>query len=415
MMAKIAVLGHGVVGSGVVEIINTNKSNISRRAGQDIEVKRILDLREFNDLPYADKFTKSFDDIVNDDEITVVVEVMGGVNPAYEFVKASLEKGKSVVTSNKELVATKGAQLLKIASENNVNFFFEASVGGGIPIIRPMHQCLAANDIYEIIGILNGTTNFILTKMIKEQMSFDDALKLAQDLGYAERNPSADVDGHDACRKICILASLAFGKQISPEFVKTQGITNITLEDVEYANAFGGVIKLIARATHLSNEGIECIVSPAIVKKSSQLAGIDDVFNGVLVRGNATGDVVFYGKGAGKLPTASAVVADVIDEIKLEGTSKSLKWDECSENIVLSSANYVNEYYVRISGDDQAHIKASVKREFGDVMYLHSPNNSEKELAFISQPITEQQLSQKSATFVEDDIKLLSSIRVVDC
>ena len=231
-MAKIAVLGHGVVGSGVCEVIHENQESIIRRAGQPIEVKRILDLRDFDGLPYRDKFTKNFDDILNDDEISIVVEVMGGVSPAFEFSVASLKKGKSVVTSNKELVAAKGAQLLKIARENNCNYFFEASVGGGIPIIRPMHMCLAANEIDEIAGILNGTTNFILTKMIKEGTSFDEALKTAQDLGYAERNPAADVEGYDACRKICILASLAFGRHVYPEYVHTEGITKITLEDV---------------------------------------------------------------------------------------------------------------------------------------------------------------------------------------
>ena len=218
-MAKIAVLGHGVVGSGVCEVIEENKESITRRAGQPIEVKRILDLRDFDDLPYRDKFTKNIDDILNDDEISIVVEVMGGVSPAFEFTSRALQKGKSVVTSNKELVASKGAQLLALAKENNCNYFFEASVGGGIPIIRPMHLCLAANEIDEIVGILNGTTNFILTKMIRENMEFDTALKLAQDLGYAERNPAADVEGHDACRKICILASLAFGRHVYPQYV----------------------------------------------------------------------------------------------------------------------------------------------------------------------------------------------------
>ena len=299
-MAKIAVLGHGVVGSGVCEVIEENQDSIIRRAGQSIEVKRILDLRDFDDLPYRDKFTKNFDDILNDDEISIVVEVMGGVSPAFEFSVAALKKGKSVVTSNKELVAAKGAQLLKIAKEHNCNYFFEASVGGGIPIIRPMHMCLAANEIDEIAGILNGTTNFILTKMIKEGISFDAALKMAQDLGYAERNPAADVEGHDACRKICILASLAFGRHVYPEYVHTEGITKITLEDVSYAENWGGVIKLIGEAKRIpDSKQIECLVSPAFVHGESQLANIDDVFNGVLVRGNATGDVVFYGKGAG--------------------------------------------------------------------------------------------------------------------
>lgn len=413
-MAKIAVLGHGVVGSGVVEVIHTNKENIKKRAGQDIEVKKILDLREFPELSYSDKFTKNFDDIINDDEITVVVEVLGGVNPAYEFAKASLEKGKSVVTSNKELVAAKGAELLKIAKENHVNFFFEASVGGGIPIIRPMHQCLAANEINEIAGILNGTTNFILTKMIKDQMDFDTALKLAQDLGYAERNPSADVDGHDACRKICILSSLAFGKQVNPDNVKIEGITKITLEDVEYAENSNSVIKLIGRAKRKQNGKIECMVSPAFVSKNSQLASIDDVFNGVLVRGNATGDVVFYGKGAGKLPTASAVVADVIDVAKSIDTSRSLTWDECHENIVENYKDTNSIFYVRVVSKHPEYVNASIEREFGKVKFLHRKDQPKNEVAFITKEIQERNMQNKLALLVEDDVTILSTIRLVN-
>ena len=236
-MVKIAIMGHGTVGSGVVEVLTTHADSITSRAKQEIDIKYILDLREFPDSPLADRFTKSFDDILNDPEILVVVEVMGGLHPAYDYVKSCLEAGKSVVTSNKELVAAKGAELLKIAQEKNLNFLFEASVGGGIPIIRPMSQCLAANDVVEVAGILNGTTNFILTKMINEDMSFEDALALAQKLGYAERNPAADVEGHDACRKICILASLAYGKHVYPDQVHTEGITNISLADVKYAEA----------------------------------------------------------------------------------------------------------------------------------------------------------------------------------
>ncbi len=292
-MVKIAVLGHGVVGSGVCEVVETNQSSILRRAGQPIEVKRILDLRDF-DVPYRDKLTKDFQDILQDEEISIVVETMGGTHPAYEYSVAALKRGKNVVTSNKELVAAKGAALLQLAKEHNCNYFFEASVGGGIPIIRPMHLCLAANEINEIAGILNGTTNFILTKMFKEGMDFASALSQAQELGYAERDPSADVEGWDACRKICILASLAFGRQVHPEHVYTEGITRIAPEDVEYAESWGGVIKLIARARRREEDGlVECMVSPAFVHGESQLAGIDGVYNGVLIRGNATGDVVF--------------------------------------------------------------------------------------------------------------------------
>lgn len=413
-MAKIAVLGHGVVGSGVVEVTISNKDGIKRRAGEEIEVKRILDLRDFDDLTYSEKFTKSFDDILNDNEISIVVETIGGINPAYDFVVALINKGKSVVTSNKELVASKGAELLKLARDNQVNFLFEASVGGGIPIIRPMHQCLAANEIDEIAGILNGTTNFILTKMIKEKMDFDTALKLAQDLGYAERNPSADVDGHDACRKICILASLAFGKHVNPDNVKTEGISAITIDDIEYAANWGGVIKLIARAKRRDDDKIEAMVSPAFVHNGSQLASIDDVFNGVLVRGNATGDVVFYGKGAGKLPTASAVVADVIDAAKATKTSVSLTWEECSENIVECYKNTDTAFYVRVQSDDDIVARHAIEREFGKVNYLSRKNKPDNEYAFTTEVICERDMIAKLTTLVEADITVISNIRLVD-
>lgn len=415
-MAKIAVLGHGVVGSGVCEVIEENQDSIIRRAGQPIEVKRILDLRDFDDLPYHDKFTKNFDDILNDDEISIVVEVMGGVSPAFEFSVAALKKGKSVVTSNKELVAAKGAQLLKIAKEHNCNYFFEASVGGGIPIIRPMHMCLAANEIDEIAGILNGTTNFILTKMIKEGISFDAALKMAQDLGYAERNPAADVEGHDACRKICILASLAFGRHVYPEYVHTEGITKITLEDVSYAENWGGVIKLIGEAKRIpDSEQIECLVSPAFVHGESQLANIDDVFNGVLVRGNATGDVVFYGKGAGKLPTASAVVADVIHEAKVSGTSTSLTWADSTENFVLSYDEVQSAFYVRLTLDDNAFAKGEISALFVGASFLSRAAKPESELAFVTEPLSGSLLCEKLDCLKDEGAQILSVIRVADC
>ena len=276
-------MGHGVVGGGVAEIIATHKQKLFSAVGEDIYIKHILDLREFPDSPFADRFTKNFEDISNDIEVRIVVETMGGLHPSYEYVKDCLLKGKSVVTSNKELVAAYGAELLAIASEQNANFLFEASVGGGIPIIRPMNQCLVANNVSEIAGILNGTTNFILTKMIRENMSFEKALKLAQELGYAERNPAADVEGHDACRKICILASLAFGKHIYPDAVRTEGITDITLEDVEYASIWGGVIKLIGTVKKVGKDTIDIIVAPMFVPLNSQLANIDDVFNGMSI------------------------------------------------------------------------------------------------------------------------------------
>lgn len=413
-MINIAVLGHGVVGSGVVEVINQNQESVAKNAGDSVRVKRILDLREF-DVPYADIFTKDFNDILNDDEISVVAEVMGGVHPAYEFTKQALEHGKSVVTSNKELVAQKGAELLATAKAHNVNYYFEASVGGGIPIIRPMHLCLAANKIDEIAGILNGTTNFILTKMITEQMEFGAALKLAQELGYAERNPEADVEGHDACRKICILASLAYGKHVYPEYVHTEGITNITLEDVEYAASHNCVIKLIGQAKALDDNGrLSCMVSPALISKQSQLAGIDDVFNGILVRGNATGDVVFYGKGAGKLPTASAVVADIIDVSKAKGTSASLTWTDDGQNHVVDYLKTDSSYYVRVKAEGNVNWKAVIADVFGEVTFLSRANQPEEEAAFVLDSINEQALLDKEAQLADQNIRVLGKIRILN-
>ena len=350
-MVKIAIMGYGVVGSGVGEVLRVHVDSIAKRAKEEIRIKYILDLRDFPDSPFADRFVKDFDVILNDPEVQIVVEVMGGLHPAFDYVKACLENGKSVVTSNKELVAAKGAELLAIAQKNNLNFLFEASVGGGIPIIRPISQCLAANDVIGIAGILNGTTNFILTKMIREGMAFDDALKLAQQLGYAERDPSADVEGIDACRKICILASLAYGTHVYPDSVHTEGITAITKEDVGYAGAWGGVIKLIGEVKKLENGRIHIQVAPMFISRESQLANVDDVFNGILVRGDATGDVVFYGKGAGKLPTASAVVADVIDALK-EGAKvhDSLFWKPAPRREGLLPDPGVYAWYLRVRG-----------------------------------------------------------------
>lgn len=412
-MAKVAVLGHGVVGSGVVEVMQKNKSVIEKKAGQTMEVKRILDLREFPGLPYSDKFTKDFQDILNDDEISVVAEVMGGTHPAFEFATACLEKGKSVVTSNKELVAAKGAELLATAKKNNVNFFFEASVGGGIPIIQPLHLCLSANRIEEIAGILNGTTNFILTKMIHENMPFDQALKLAQELGYAEKDPTADIEGHDACRKICILASLCYGKHVYPESVHTEGITGLTLEDVAYAGDWGGVIKLIGRAKRLENGMVSAMVCPAFIPNDSQLANINDVFNGILVRGNATGDVVFYGKGAGKLPTASAVVSDIIAAAKAHGTSNSLTWADCHEDYVIDYKKCDIAFYLRfVSNDPNA--KAKVQAKLGAVHFLNRDDQPVNEFAVTTEILNEGALEQALDDLSKENIKLLGKIRILD-
>jgi len=383
-----------------------NNENISARAGQDLEIKYILDLRDFDNLPYSDKFIKDFNLIANDEEISIVAEVMGGIEPAYSYVKTCLEKGKSVVTSNKELVAAKGAELLKIAREKGVNFFFEASVGGGIPIIRPLHSCLAANKITEIAGILNGTTNFILTKMIHEKMDFDAALKMAQELGYAERNPDADVKGHDACRKICILASLAFGRHVYPESVYTEGITEISLADVETAGKLGYVIKLIGRAKE-ENSRVSIMVSPALISKDSQLAGIDDVFNGILVRGNAIGDVVFYGRGAGKLPTASAVVADIIDAAKSETNVRSLYWNDDSTDFVEPFENISSSFMLRLKGSVEAY--KSVVSDTGTVLL-----GNDNEFAVITSQITESEIKNIEERLAELNVKVLSKIRVLD-
>ena len=402
-MKKIAVLGYGVVGSGTVEILYNHKESIEKKIGESYEVKYILDLRDFPDSPYADKFTKSFDDIVNDKEVDIVVEVLGGVKFAYPYVKASLEAGKSVVTSNKELVAAYGAELLKIAREKDVNFFFEASVGGGIPIIRPLNQCLSANKIDEIAGILNGTTNFILTKMIKEGMGFDEALKIAQDLGYAEKDPTADVEGHDTCRKICILSALAFGKHVYPDNIHTEGITKITLEDVKYCESIGSVIKLIGYASEKDGK-VTVMTCPAVIDGDSQLAGVNDVFNAILVRGDATGDVVFYGKGAGKLPTASAVVSDVIIAAKEKSTTRMMSWEDSEQNFIVPESEISNSFYVRANAN-----KADVEKLFGNVRYLSRENAPSGEVAFITDVINEKTFAEKCS-----NIDVIGSIRVMN-
>lgn len=413
-MVKIAVMGYGVVGSGVVEVLTNHTENISRRAKEQISIKYILDLRDFPGSPFESKFTKSFDTILNDPEVKIVVEVMGGLHPSFEYVKACLEAGKSVVTSNKELVAAKGAELLKIAQKNNLNFLFEASVGGGIPIIRPISQCLAANDVVGIAGILNGTTNFILTKMIREQMTFEDALALAQKLGYAERNPAADIEGADACRKICILASLAYGKHVYPEQVHTEGITKITLADVEYAAAWGGVVKLIGQVHALENGKLQIIVCPMFIPRESQLATVDDVFNGIMVRGDSTGDVVFYGKGAGKLPTASAVVADIIDCVKHFKARKYLFWEDGSED-------YIEDYrlnticmFVRAKADDETLAMKNINHIFGGITRLSRKKAENGEIAFVTDCMKEEEILSKLEELKSLGVRVENTIRIGD-
>ena len=402
-MIKMALMGHGVVGSGVAELFFKHKKDYEKKVGDELDLKYILDLRDFPDLEYSDRFTKDFDDIINDDEIKIVVEVMGGVGAAYSFVKQCLQKGKSVATSNKELVATHGAELLKIAKEQNANFLFEASVGGGIPIIRPIFQCLSANDILEIDGILNGTTNYILTKMI-EGNSFEDALKTAQELGYAERDPSADVEGADACRKICILAALAFGKHVYPDWVHTEGITKITLDDVDCASKAGYVIKLIGRTTVCGNGSITAAVYPAFVPKTSQLSGVDDVFNAILVRGDAVSDAVFYGRGAGKLPTASAVVADVIDCAKHIEHRRRLDWDDCTDATYVKPISECDaKMFIRAKADST--IADKVKSAFGTEIFAEKDGV----VAFFTNTDKESVLDEKLA-----NLDIVSKIRVLD-
>ena len=333
-MISVALLGFGVVGSGCAEVLTANKEKIEAHIGQKINIKYILDLREFPDSPFGKLVVHDFNTILNDPEVSIVAEMMGGSHPAYDFTKALLEAGKSVVTSNKEVVSTFGVELLSIAAANNARYLFEASVGGGIPIIRPLTNDLAANEILSIDGILNGTTNFILTKMKNEGSDFEDVLKEAQRLGYAEANPSADVDGIDAARKIAILGAMASGKLADPKKIPTVGIRNVTAEDTEIAKEMGYAIKLIGHYEKTDDGRLSLSVAPRFVPFSIPLASIDDVFNGIMVRGSMLGDSLFYGKGAGKLPTASAVCADIIDAAKNpEAGAVPLCWTASDDNL----------------------------------------------------------------------------------
>ena len=402
-MISVAIMGHGTVGSGVAEILTTHKQKLFKAVGEELYVKHILDLREFPDSPLADRFTKNFEDIVNDIEVRVVVEVMGGTNPAYDFVKRCLQAGKSVVTSNKELVAKHGAELLAVAKENNANFLFEASVGGGIPIIRPLSQCLVANEVDEIAGILNGTTNFIFGKMINDNMDFSDALKLAQDLGYAERNPEADIEGHDACRKICILASLAFGKHIYPDNVYTKGISEITLDDVKYADSLNYVIKLIGDVKKTEDGKLDILVAPMLLSKDCILSDINDVFNGILVKGDCTGDVMFYGKGAGKLPTASAVVADVVDCAKHLKARKRIFWTDSDGSQVASYKDSKTAMYIRVAGKGEM-----AQSLFPDSEIMKADGNT----VLMTQEYKFGEIEEKIAKLNENGEKFLSAIRI---
>lgn len=403
-MAKVAIMGYGTVGSGVYDIIKKNADKLCLNTnGEPVEIKYILDIRDFEDHPEKELFTKDFNDILHDGEVSVIAEVMGGLHPAYEFTKSLLEAGKSVVTSNKELVATYGSELLELAADKNVNYLFEASVGGGIPIIRPMHQCLTANNIEKIAGILNGTTNYILNQMIKNGKTFDAALNDAQAKGYAEKNPAADVEGYDACRKIAILASLASGKTVDYNDIETEGITNITLEDVKYAAQLDSVIKLIGYAEFLENGKIYAAVSPMLVNNASPLAGVDGVFNAITVVGDCVGEVMFYGRGAGKLPTASAVVADIVDSVKHRERSKKISWKKADENIAASIDDKSFRYFIRCTDSAENVIKIFGKCEFTD-------NIAAGESAFITPALTGSEKEEKLGKLSG----AVSCIRVLD-
>lgn len=395
---KIAVMGYGTIGSGVVEVLEVNKDLIKERAGEAVEVKYILDLRDFPGDPYEKCIVHDYQTIVDDPEIGIVVEAMGGVEPAYTFVKAMLLAGKQVTTSNKNLVAEKGAELIQIARERNLNFMFGASVGGGIPIIRPLNTCLTADEIEEITGILNGTTNYMLTRMANEGVSFDNVLKDAQAKGYAEADPTADVEGIDPCRKIAILTSLVCQKQVNYEDIYTEGITKITTEDFAYAKKMERSIKLLA-SSKKADDKYACMVAPFMLEKSHPLCNVNDVFNSVFVHGNMLGDAMFYGSGAGKLPTASAVVADIVDMVKHNGTNVAIEWSQEKMSLVDYKEN-VNRFFVRTTS-----AKDEVENVFGEVEYVEGVVADE--IGFVTGVMTE-------ATFAEkiEKVSCISRIRL---
>lgn len=403
-MLNVGILGYGTVGSGVFEILTSSKDSISKRAGRDINVKYVLDLREFPEDVVEPVLVHEYSLIVNDPDVQIIVETMGGVHPAFEFVKEALEKGKSVCTSNKELVAKHGAELLEIAKEKKVNFLFEASVGGGIPIIRPLNQSLTVDEIEEITGILNGTTNYILTKMSQEGSDFETVLKEAQEKGYAERNPEADVEGYDACRKIAILTSLAYGMQVDYEDIYTEGITKLTDTDFKYAKALELSIKIFGTSKKVGNK-VYAMVAPMMITSNNPLYSVNDVFNGIFVKGNFLGDVMFYGKGAGKLPTASAVVADVVDAAKHQGTNIMTIWS--SQKLELANIEEASHiFFVRLQGTKDS-LESKVKEAFGEVTEV-KVQGIENEYAFITKELSEKAFK----TQIEKFDTFISRIRV---
>lgn len=400
IMIKVAVMGYGTIGSGVVEVLETNRESIAKKSGDGLEVKYVLDLRDFPGDPIQDKVVHDYTVIVNDPEVQIVVETMGGVEPAYTFVKAMLEAGKHVTTSNKALVADKGAELIALAKEKNVNFLFEASVGGGIPIIRSLNSCLTADEIEEITGILNGTTNYMMTKMSNEGSEFADVLKDAQEKGYAEKDPSADIEGYDACRKIAILTSLVCGQQVDFNDIHTEGITKISATDIKYAKSMGRAIKLLASSKKTQN-GYAAMVAPFLLSSNHPLYPVNDVFNAVFVRGNVLGDAMFYGSGAGKLPTASAVVADVVDIAKHLNRNIWVEWS--SEKLELVDYKKAsNTFFVRTT-----EAKDKVEQVFGAVNYVEAEGVT-GEIGFVTEEMSEEAFAAKSTTLGN----VLSVIRV---
>lgn len=392
-MVQVAVLGYGVVGSGTAEVIRMNNDSISDKVGDKVVVSKILDIRDFPGSPDADIITHDANEVFENPDIDIVVETIGGATIAYEFTKRALSNGKHVVTSNKELVAKHGPELLKLAKDNNVSYMYEASVGGGIPIIRPLGQCLAANEITGILGILNGTTNYILTKMKKEGKDFAECLKEAQANGYAEQDPTADIEGHDAVRKIAILSSLAYGEYVDSENISTEGITKLTLNDMKFAEKIGSTIKLLALSRRVE-DGIYARVSPVVIPLSHPLSSVEDVFNGIMVRGNALGDAMFYGRGAGKLPTASAVVADVIDCAKNLGEFKGQIWEKKSDNNIIDCDKVKSAWMVRCaSNGNQQEAIDIVKKQFGDVEIITL--FGEEQFAFVTDLEVESEILKK--------------------
>lgn len=391
-MIKAAIMGYGTIGSGVLEVLQINQSSIAKRVGDGIEVKYILDLRDFPGEPIQDKIVHDYKTIAEDEEVRIVVETMGGVEPAYTFVKTMLEAGKHVTTSNKALVAAKGAELIALAKEKNVNFMFEASVGGGIPIIRPLNSCLTADEIEEITGIVNGTTNYMMTKMSEEGSEFADVLKDAQEKGYAEKDPTADIEGYDACRKIAILTSLVCGQQVDFEDIHTEGITKITATDIKYAKAMGRTIKLLA-SSKKTEGGYVAMVAPYLLPKTHPLYNVNDVFNAIFVHGNVLGDAMFYGSGAGKLPTASAVVADVVEMAKNLDKNIPVEWSSKKLELV-DYKKSSSQFFVRTEGTDQA----AVEKVFGTVSYVEAEGVS-GELGFVTGTMTEAEFEKETAEF----------------